>query len=385
MKIKKIKRVLIACILYLAALLIASSNINAQDQENNDDKKKLSFSIGDGKQAVFFKFGGYVDTYYSYNLSKGDLGHRETQNEKRIFDTAHNAFTLGLVQTKFDIGNDNWEVVLDLVHGPNAELGNFGNVSGENSITSTAIKQAYASVTLFGVKLTAGQYNTHIGYEVIEAYLNSNYSLSNLFGYGPFYHLGLKLDYTIIKGLDVMVGVVNGWDADENTDINAQKSVIAQIGIGMVDGLDLYLNYIGGDESDQEGGWRNLFDLTTSYSINDFFKIGLNAAIGNESVSEGVNSEIWYGAALYFDYLINPGQRHTYMLSLRGEYFDDMNGVRGFGPANTIGVTVTGTIGLYHKAFQIKPEFRYDRSNEGIYVNGRTDQITVLIAFIGAI
>ena len=370
--------------MHAVVLFIASASINAQEEKGGNEDKKLSFTIGDGAQAIRFKFGGYVDTYYSFNISKGDLEHKEVTNEKRIFDTAHNTFTLGLVQTKFDLGNDNWEVVLDLVHGPNAELGNFGNVSGGNSITSTAIKQAYASVTLFDVGLTVGQYNTHIGYEIIEAYANSNYSLSNLFGYGPFYHLGAKFDYTIIEGLDVMLGVVNGWDADDNTDINACKSFTLQIGIGMVDSLDLYLNYIGGDESEAEGGWRNLFDLTSTYSLNDFFKIGLNAAIGNETVFEGADSEIWYGVALYFDYLINPGQVHTYMLSLRGEYFDDAQGVRGFGPADAIGLTLTGTIGLYHNAFLIKPEFRYDISNEKIYVDEKKYQVTALIAFIGA-
>ena len=59
--------------------------------------------------------------------------------------------------------------------------------------TSAAIKQAYFTDRLTPrLSFTVGQFGTHVGYEVIVAPLNYNYSLSNLFNNGPFYHVGLK-------------------------------------------------------------------------------------------------------------------------------------------------------------------------------------------------
>jgi hypothetical protein len=81
---------------------------------------------------------------------------------------------------------------LTSIHGPNAELTNFNNLrGGASSTTSTAIKQAYVAANIAkGLKLTAGQFGTHIGYEVVESYQNANYMLGYLFGFGPFYHTG---------------------------------------------------------------------------------------------------------------------------------------------------------------------------------------------------
>ncbi len=334
--------------------------------------------IGSKNYPVNLSIRGYIDTYYSFNFN----GTGSTENSKRVFDTVPNQFRLGLVQTKFEVGNDDWEVVADLTHGPNAEFGNFGNLAESGSITSTAIKQAYALVALKGFTLTVGQYNTHIGYEVIEASLNSHYSLSNLFGFGPFYHVGAKLDYSFSEALGLMVGVVNGWDSNDNFDNNSQKSVTGQIYVGYIEGLDIYLNYMGGDESEEIGGWRNIFDLTSTYALNSYLSFGLNAAIGSDTVSKGLNSETWFGVAVYVDYTINPDSTHTYMISIRNEYFNDASGVRNFGPARTYGFTATGTVSLYNGAFLIKPEFRLDLSDEKIYTEKKS-QSTLSLSFIG--
>ena len=38
---------------------------------------------------------------------------------------------------------------------------------------------------------------THVGYELVDAYLNRNYSMSYMFSYGPFFHTGIKADFAI--------------------------------------------------------------------------------------------------------------------------------------------------------------------------------------------
>ena len=59
---------------------------------------------------------------------------------------------------------------MDLTFGPNANLGNYGNSAFS---TAFAIKQAYFTYKFTDkFSMTAGQFGTHIGYEVIDAPAN---------------------------------------------------------------------------------------------------------------------------------------------------------------------------------------------------------------------
>jgi hypothetical protein len=342
----------------------------------------------------------------------------------RAFDKTANQFALGLAQTRFSYKNKSSEMVIDLVFGPNAALGNFGNVpllTGYQSpiagggaaystapyLTSMAIKQAYFSYNITEkLSFTIGQFGTHIGYEVIDAPVNFNYTLSNLFNNGPFYHVGAKVNYAISDNMGVMVGVVNNWD--NLYDYKTQKSAVAQYFISPIEGFNLYLNWIGGYGDDSflqpkvAGGaynyTRNLFDLTTGYQINDKLYVGLNAAYGfysfnpsdqagdldySDSISTryGSTSPNWYGAALYANYTIND----MFAVGLRAEHFNDKNGVRYLQAVNNA-ITLTTPITLSDGHVIIKPEFRFDSADKALYISedglGSKTQATFGVAFI---
>ncbi|MBC7891830.1 MAG: outer membrane beta-barrel protein, partial [Sphingobacteriaceae bacterium] len=143
-----------------------------------------------------FTFSGYLDTYYFGNFnSPPDRLNTGVGGGARAFDQRAGQFGIGLVQGKATYSSDKVDAVFDLTFGPFADLGNYGNVfslnSGAGTSTSLAIKQAYVTLKASPkLSFTAGQFGTHIGYEVIDAPVNYNYSLSNLFNYGPFYHIG---------------------------------------------------------------------------------------------------------------------------------------------------------------------------------------------------
>lgn len=337
---------------------------------------------------------GYVDSYYQYNTNRPLSG----TNTGRIFDTPHNSFSLGLVQTVFTYSIKKLNVVADLTFGPNADLGNFGNEG-----TARLIKQAYISYDFTdNVSFTVGQFGTHIGYELIDAPLNFNYSLSYLFGNGPFYHTGAKLDFAVSEKVGLMVGVLNGWDALQ--DYNEKKSIAAQVSLAPVDGFDIYVNWIGGDEYDfredaewgnsafgtSKGSYTSLFDLTTSFQVTPAFLIGLNAAYGSfktgasefDAENPWSKDATWGGAALYSNYAFND----MFALGIRGEHFSDPDGVRYFGPVVVNAFTLTGDIKLADGRFAIKPEFRIDKAKDAFFENskgeGTTSQATVGGAFI---
>jgi hypothetical protein len=276
--------------------------------------------------------------------------------------------------------------VVDLVFGPNADLGNYGNFMSLNTfnpsgpITSTAlaIKQAYFTYKATSkLSFTAGQFGTHIGYEVIDAPVNFNYSLSNLFANGPFYHLGLKANYALSDKVGFMAGIVNNWDS--NFDNNKFKTAIAQVYLSPVSGWNVYLNWIGGNENspasgminaNQElGSFKQMFDLTTSYQVTDRWLVGLNSAIGSYKV-EKEDAQSWGGAAVYTNYALSD----VFALGVRGEVFDNTSGAQYlktrvgedeegnpiFAGTNVTSLTATGNITLAEGHLLLKPEIRVD-------------------------
>ncbi|MDP5138842.1 MAG: porin, partial [Spirosomaceae bacterium] len=324
-------------------------------------------------------FSGYVDTYYFLNTNgvQSNLG---ASGFERIFDHNANSFQVGLAQLKTTYSKGSVTGVIDLVFGNHADLGNYANIisplsGGESPLTSTAlaIKQAYFSWAMNDkFTLTAGQFGTNVGYEVIDAPVNFNYSLSNLFGNGPFYHTGVKLDIAASDNLALMVGVNNGLDSKD--DNNKSKGVMAQIYTAPADGWDLYLNYFGSNEGTKDDpATYSWLDITTSYQITDKFMLGLNA-VPYASLKTNGGTQSWYGAALYANNKITD----KFALGVRAEYFDNSEGgiylldIDGGGVAVT-SLTVTGNVDITEN-LMFKPEFRFDSYNNSNGTNQLFDK-----------
>jgi len=87
-----------------------------------------------------------------------------------------------------------------------------------------------------------GKWGTHVGYEVVDAYLNRNYSMSYMFSYGPFFHTGLKADIVLGSHTGIMIGVAN--PTDYSTTTSSHKWLIGQFSTGTNNGkLKAFLNY----------------------------------------------------------------------------------------------------------------------------------------------
>ena len=415
-KLKQIMRKLT-----LLTLMMMGMVWNAKAQDST------AAAADDGK----LTFSGYLDTYYNHAFNNPKSGSLlGPGGAGRAFDRTVDQFSLGLVQLKTTYSSSKVDVVADLTFGPNAELGNFGNVnnlaynqgnsSGANAGivgvslyqskpfanlygTSAAIKQAYGTWKANSkLSFTVGQFGTHIGYEVIDAPINYHYSLSNLFNNGPFYHVGAKANYAFSDKLAVMVGLVNNWD--NLFDNNKNKSVIAQVYIKPVKDWNVYVNFIGGNGDDgytyksfflssgsngnlAKGNYnRYLYDLTTGYQVTKKLYLGLNAAYGyyvanNDATKDSIKAYTasrntkfknkstldWGGVAIYANYAINDWLG----IGIRYEHFEDYWGIRyiggAVGGAINNSITITAPITLASGHFIVKPEFRFDGSNNNIY------------------
>lgn len=353
-------------ILLLSSLLLG---FTAQAQD--------STTVAPGK----FTFSGYMDTYYFGNFnnpkSQSNLGlNGANVGNARAFDQRAGQFGIGLIQAKAIYSASKVDAVMDLTFGPFSDLGNYGNYIGPigPGSTSLAIKQAYITYKATSkLSFTAGQFGTHIGYEVIDAPVNYNYSLSNLFNNGPFYHIGLKAQYAFSDRASLMVGLVN--NVDNLYDNNKKKGLISQLYFAPVSGWNVYLNAIVSNEASEstdnvpaDDANYSLFDLTTTYQITPKFFLGLNAATGSQKGDfQGyggpvtASAKTWGGVAVYSNYAFTD----KFGLGVRYETFDNKSGVRALTDAAGLGasvnsITITGNITAADGHLLLKPELRID-------------------------
>lgn len=335
-------------------------NVFAQDATTKPEEKKSPFT-----------FSGYVDTYFFGNLnapkSKSNLG---VSGYERAFDQKVGQFQLGLAQTKMSYSTDKVDGVIDLTFGNHGDLGNYGNALGrvlvggkEATGTALAIKQAYLTWKATDkLSITAGQWGTHIGYEVIDAPVNFNYSLSNLFNNGPFYHTGMKATVATSAKSSLTFGLVNGIDSKD--DNNSKLGTMAQFYVSPAEGWNLYVNWLGSDEGVDTKSYYSIFDLTTSYQITEKFLLGVNAAYGTQ------DKKSWGGAAVYAQLSVSD----KFGLGVRYENFNNKDGARALINADGEGTsvnsfTLTGNV-IISDNLLFKPEFRLDsyakaKSGEG--------------------
>src|SRR5438045_2178927 len=202
---------------------------------------------------------GSVDAYYRYNFHNAkDSAHT---NNYTSFTNSQNSFELGMASIKGDYSIGKVDGVLDLGFGKRAE-----EFSYNDSKTMAAIKQAYVSFAPSDkVKFTMGKWATHVGYELLDAYLNRNYSMDYMFSYGPFSHTGLKADIGLGGKSALMFGVATTSDMVATT--LSRKLAIAQFSTGSSnDKIKAYLNYQG-----TYGGSYSLtqFDLVVTAAVTD--------------------------------------------------------------------------------------------------------------------
>lgn len=369
----------------LTTLFSLLLSISAFSQEKTEDKGKFTFS-------------GYIDSYYMLNFNNPkDRSNLGASGTARAFDQKANQFSLGLVQTKIGYSTAKSDVVVDLTFGPNADLGQYGNVIGPlgKGTTALAIKQAYFNWKATDkLTMTAGQFGTHIGYEVIDAPVNYHYSLSNLFNNGPFYHIGVKAAYAFSDKFSLMGGLVNNVDA--LNDNNGQLGLIAQVFVVPVTGWNVYVNGITTNEASEDpatgktpNGQYSLLDLTTTYQISEKFMVGVNAATGAQDANgDGkFDKESWGGWALYTKYDVSS----AFAIGARYESFDNQNGIRGLRDSNGAGVTVnsitiTPTFTVADSHLLLKPELRIDSYDKNFFTDGdgkaQKSQATLGLAMI---
>lgn len=319
---------------------------------------------------------GSVDAYYRFNFGnpKSDatdapaLSDFSPYNNYTSFTNSQNSFELGMASLKVEHSMGKVGVVADLGFGKRAEEFSYND---EN--TMLAIKQAYLTYAPSDhVKFTAGSWATHVGYELVDAYLNRNYSMSYMFSYGPFAHTGVKADFTLGKS-GIMIGVANPTDVKSAS--FQQKFGIAQYSYGG-EKVKAYLNYVGGNWGGMNK--QKQIDLVVTVPVTDKFNFGVNGTLQSNKLRDGITMKYaddaskWWGAALY----LNVDPTSAFGLTLRGEYLDNKDGYLSLASK-----VFESTLSLNFKVggLTIIPELRLDSGKEEMFIksDGSTQKGTV--------
>ena len=360
--------------------------------------------VKDSKDAIAKMLGveihGFVATDYNYNFNSPD----SRTNRIHVFDEDANTFALD--QANINIQRNKPEGLgfnLDLDFGKTAEVVGratrwSGGTGAGESANSVELRQAYLKYTIPNTSFTiqAGKFVTYHGAEVIKSYNSFNYNISNsiLFGNSiPFTHTGVLGTYAFGDLASVSAGLVNGWD--NVSDNNDGKSVHGMFTLTPAPIFSFSLSGTYGPEQDNNGRSKRLM-ITPLFTIKpiDQLTFIIDYNYGNESnvavppggivanpnltqtsLAQAPGNAMWQGVAGY----VIVAATDALQVALRGEVFDDPDGVRtlfqqhGFGPGATFW-EITPTVSYkITEGLTWRAEYRHDESDKRFFdKNNRT-------------
>lgn len=301
-------------------------------------------------------FSGAVDAYYRYVLADAP----GKTNNFTSFTNSQNSFELGMASIRADHAIGKVSATVDLGFGRRAQEFSYNDV---NSLA--AVKQLYITYAPSStVKLTLGKWATHVGYELVDATGNRNYSMSYGFSYGPFFHTGIKADIALGGNSALMVGVANPTDYSTTTASN--KFFLAQFSTSFANQkIKTWLNFQGGADITQ-------YNLVVTAALASQWSLSYDGSL--QSYCNNGQTSSWKSHAVYLNY--DPVS--TLGFTLRQDYFDD----RKFTPIGLGGKIMATTLSANIKAdnLTIIPEFRVDHSNGTVFFKGSSTVATKTVA-----
>nr|MBI1232839.1 outer membrane beta-barrel protein [Cytophagales bacterium] len=353
-------------------------------------------------------FAGSVDTYFRTNLNAPNKG-EGFQAPATSFGNLP-GFSLGMANIIATYEGEKVGFVADLVFGPRGEDAVFGSplYGGGFAGSSQVVNQLYVYWALNDVVIiTAGNFNTYLGYEVISPTGNFNYSTSYMFSYGPFSHTGVKADFALSENWGLMASVMNPTDMTE-FNLFGSYTYGAQLSHSTDNG-GTYLNFLYGDQDgkltmENGPGFGNFslgrtfqVDLTTGYNVTDAVFLGFNGTYNTSSAGQIRNGTSivdatgdgagFYGAAGY----LQATTSDVFAIGARAEYFNVFNGglegVVGIdnttGDGSVFAVTLSGNAKIA-KNLTLIPEVRLDSMSENFFTNNDMDPSQSLASFLVA-
>ena len=322
---------------------------------------------------------GYVASTYT---------HFDTTPALRAFDTSQNGFKLNQAAVTLSyLPTSGAGAQVTAIAGSDAKILRNGecyqtatatvscNSGGQFDLNNAFVQYATGPLTVM-----AGKYSTLAGAEVLNPAADNEISRSLLFwDMEPGTHTGLRAAYAVSGALTLTAGVNNGWNFTSSPAGTAKT-----IELGASGSPSKMFSYSGAYYRGQSPlytgsatGVLQLLDLVGTFNATDALSFAANVDIlskDNASLANGATGTgKANGLALYANYAVTS----QWMISARGEYIDDKNGIvtvnaaPTFSPANgtpnklkelTLAVNYTPVTN-----FKLSAEVRQDKSDLAIF------------------
>lgn len=329
---------------------------------------------------------GYVDTSIIWKPGTGDAN-----LPGRAFDGVGklDGFNLNVVEVNLEkpLSEDQWAAgyKVSLLFGPDA-TGFNTSANAFSGASDFSVKEAYVALRTpvgNGLDWKIGSFNTIIGYESFESYLNPNYSRSFGWQLEPTQHTGVLATYKASDAVSLSAGMANTWNAGINgratratgPATESEKTYMASVSItapdswGFLKGSAWYAGIIDGLAGAQK-------DTTSAYiggSLNTPVE-GLSVGAAFDYRWDGPNTIVtapastWaYAIAGYASFQANE----KWKFNARLDYTEGTDGTfynRGGGGANLqnrLGAaTLTADYALWANVVS-RAELRWDHSMSG--------------------
>lgn len=313
-------------------------------------------------------YGGTLDASYGLDFNYPENHRwRSKTTTPRVNELAPN-MAMGYVR-KDATRQSRWGMELGVQGGndtdglvPSATPGRDQPVSGADTLRHIArANVSYLAPVGNGLTLTAGLFNSYIGYQSVYARYNHNYTRSYMADNAPYFLFGVGATYPVDPSLQVGFYVINGYNYLSHP--NDQPSYGTQIAWKPTDRLTLTQNiYYGPDQSNTDlSFWRVFSDSIIEWREGPV-TVAAAFDVGTENAAElpGHPRAFWTAAALFARWnLAGP-----WSLAVRPELYWDRNGrISG---AEQLLKAVTTTVeyrwDVSCQTLLLRLEHRYDES-----------------------
>lgn len=330
----------------------------------------LSITSSFAQEVPKTTFSGNADFYYRFDFANaGNIG---VTNNLTSFTNSHDSFELGMASIKATHKEGKASVVADLGFGTRAK--EFTYNDNDTQFMIKQLNMTYEFTDKF--KVTAGAFTTHLGYELLDATDNKNYSMSYAFTNGPFFNTGVKAQYTSGK-FSIMAGVTNPTDFKTAVQAGSnQKTIIGQLGYAGETG-SAYLNFTTGSNNPSTFNNQQI-DLVVTKKIGEKLTLGFNgtfATVSNDPPPP-VSDVSWFSAIGYIQVVTSKATSLAYRI----EYFGNNDGAKYANPLAPAAPVypaildpkfnvISNTLSLNFKEgrFTFIPEVRFDIASKNIF------------------
>ena len=317
-----------------------------------------------------FQISGTALVSYQQNFNNPQTNNTQL----RSFDTDANSFMANLAQIMFERPANADGTGMDRV-GFRARI-NFGadarysrartDVQPGAENTELDVQELYGEYIApvgNGLKIQAGKINTLIGYEVINAWENPNFSRTFMFGFGQaFTTTGVRFTYPFNDMVTATIGLINGWDNIDDNNRGKSFEYLLALTPDPRFGISFYGSY-GAEQSNGNSNAgvstvssctpgpgcdptakRTVVGSLITVKPTDQDTIILEPYYGNEGNAAtdpgkqpafGGNASgnaRWNGIVTYITHDFNDQtQPNAFSLRVRGEIFEDAGGARTCG------------------------------------------------------